>query len=102
MGDVIYTQTGNLVGPVKQGIDDRLSRIGGADVVVPLISKTEWDAALGHDKVTIIGFITAHIDSVTKQSVITATFKSHVYPTDPTLGAGAGAGSYSPILIDVP
>lgn len=101
VGDVIPTQTGNMIGPTKQAIADRLARGPEyADIVVPLIAKSEWDAATGHSHVTIIGFVSAHITRVTGTGEIYATFTSLTYPGDPTLGNGAGAGGFAPMLID--
>lgn len=100
VGDVVPTQTGGLIGPTKQALEDRLAR-GDAyrTVIVPLISRDEWDAATGKEDVTILGFVVARITQVT-QTEIYATFESRTFPGEASLDTNVGAGGYAPLLVD--
>lgn len=100
VGDVVPTQTGGLIGPTRQALNERLA-LGDAyrTIIVPLISRTQWEAATGREYVTILGFVVAEITQVT-QTEIYATFKTETYPGEASLETSAGAGGYAPLLID--
>ena len=69
IGDKIDTEPGNMVGPVKKGITDRLKIDGGNIVIIPIIEETWTDLGGGRTQVTIKGFGAFDIDSSNGKTV---------------------------------
>lgn len=69
IGDKIKTEPGNMVGPIKQGITERLAMPGGNIVIIPIIEETWTDLGGGVELVTIKGFGAFDIDSSNGKTV---------------------------------
>lgn len=69
IGDKVKTEPGNMVGPVKQGITERLKIEGGNIVIIPIIEETWTDLGGGVQLVTIKGFGAFDIDSSNGKTV---------------------------------
>jgi Flp pilus assembly protein TadG len=99
-GQSVSTEPGNMVGPTSQGVSARLAK--GADwanIYVPMIAKSEWDNLHGRSDVTIIGFVSAHLNPITSKGEVTATFQARIVPTQGHVGASQSPGAYAPVLI---
>ncbi len=101
-GDVVWTETGNMAGPTRQGILDRLALERGARVLLPLIKREEWETNNGHSQVTLIGFVAAQISSVSGGGEIYATFETRVIPVKGSTAVNNSPGVFAPILVMVP
>lgn len=102
-GQVIATEPGDMVGPTKQGINQRLAQGGDATrILIPLVSKAEFDANAGRASITIVGFVTAHLNGVTGNGEVYASFESRVFDV-PAVADGANTnaspGAYAPMLV---
>lgn len=69
IGDKVKTEPGNMVGPIKKGITDRLKIDGGNIVIIPIIEETWTDLGGGVQLVTIKGFGAFDIDSSNGKTV---------------------------------
>ena len=69
IGDKVNTEPGNMVGPIKKGITDRLKIDGGNIVIIPIIEETWTDLGGGRTQVTIKGFGAFDIDSSNGKTV---------------------------------
>lgn len=69
IGDQVKTEPGNMVGPIKKGITDRLKIDGGNIVIIPIIEETWSDLGGGVELVTIKGFGAFAIDSSNGKTV---------------------------------
>lgn len=69
IGDKVNTEPGNMVGPIKKAIADRLAIEGGNIVIIPIIEETWTDLGGGRLKVTIKGFGAFDIDSSNGKTV---------------------------------
>lgn len=69
IGDKVKTEPGNMVGPIKKGITDRLNIDGGNIVIIPIIEETWTDLGGGVQLVTIKGFGAFEIDSSNGKTV---------------------------------
>lgn len=101
-GETVWTQTGNMAGPTRQGIQDRLALYRGAKVLVPLIKREEWETNNGTSPVTLIGFIAATISSVSGGGEIYATFETRVIPVKGSTAVNNSPGVFAPVLVMAP
>lgn len=69
IGDKVDTEPGNMVGPIKKGITERLKIDGGNIVIIPIIEETWTDLGGGRTQVTIKGFGAFAIDSSNGKTV---------------------------------
>lgn len=98
-GQVVPTETGNMAGPTRQGIVDRLALARGAKVLLPLIKREEWETNNGRSNVTLIGFVAASITSVANGGEIYATFETRVIPVKGSTAVNNSPGVFAPILV---
>ncbi len=102
IGDQVKTETGNMVGPIKQAIIDRLAISGGNIVIVPIIEETWTDLGGGIQQVTIKGFGAFEIDSSNGKTV-TGKFIQMVTAADELVTQAdreANYGLYGTKLVD--
>lgn len=98
-GDVVPTETGNMAGPTRQAIQDRLALARGAKILLPLIKREEWESNNGRSDVTLIGFVAAVINSISGQGEIYASFETRVIPVKGSTAVNNSPGVFAPILV---
>ena len=98
VGDVVETQTGNMVGPTSQGIQTRI----GDTVVVPLIDKAEWDENTGHSEVTIVGFMSVIVRAGANPGEVLGEYVGYATSAPGVIGSTGSAGVMAPVLIETP
>lgn len=69
IGDKVSTEPGNMVGPIKKAIADRLALPGGNIMIIPIIEETWTDLGGGRLQVTIKGFAAFDIDASNGKTV---------------------------------
>ena len=87
VGDKIKTETGNMTGPIKQGITERLSTTGGNIVIIPIIEETWTDLGGGIELVTVKGFGAFDID-YSDGKTVTGNFIKYIYSPAEELSDG--------------
>ena len=98
IGDYVDTQTGNMVGPTNQAIDTRI----GDTVVVPLVSKPEWDENKGRSQIHVIGFASVLIAAGAQNGEVVGIYQGLAVAAQGTIGGGSSSGVYAPVLIETP
>ncbi|NLH46324.1 MAG: hypothetical protein GX451_09400 [Acholeplasmataceae bacterium] len=69
IGDKVNTEPGNMTGPIKKGISDRLAIEGGNIVIIPVIEETWTDLGGGVEQVTVKAFAAFEVDSSNGKTV---------------------------------
>ena len=108
VGDWVTTETGNMVGPTKQGISYRYNQDPTATfatvakgssriMVVPVIQSLEVN---GRNEVLVVGFAALFLESSNvNNGEVTGRFMQMVTPGDPGSGDGGNYGLYASRLI---
>jgi hypothetical protein len=99
---IVGTETGNMAGPTKKGVGDRLARGAAyADIFVPMIPRAEWEANNGRSTVTVIGFVMARLEPVSGSNVY-ADFINKVLPYPASPDANSTPLASAPVLVQNP
>lgn len=99
---VVGTETGNMAGPTKKGVGERLGRGASyADIFVPMIPRAEWEANSGRSTVTVIGFVMARLEPVSGSNVY-ADFIQKVLPYPASPDANSTPLASAPLLVQNP
>jgi Flp pilus assembly protein TadG len=111
IGDQIYTETGNLVGPTQQGINYRLSQGSTTDsggtatnhtlndprvIEIPLVNFSDIN---GSSQVPVMGFAELWISSVDGAGNITAEFINQVSAQNTPSSSAPQYGAFSVVLM---
>lgn len=99
IGDLVDTQTGNMVGPTRQGIEERIGDV----VIVPLVDKAEWDVNRGRSQIHVIGFASVLIASGAQNGEVVGIYQGLAVNAKGTVGSTSGSpGVWAPVLIETP
>ena len=99
IGDKLKTETGNMTGPIKQGITERLGTPGGNIVIIPIIEETWTDLGGGVELVTVKGFGAFDID-YSDGKTVTGNFIKYLYsPAEELADGPALYGLYGTRLV---
>ncbi len=97
IGDYVDTQTGNMVGPTN-AIEQRI----GDTVVVPLVSKPEWDENNGRSQIHVIGFASVLIAAGAQSGSVVGIYQGLAVSAKGTIGGTGSSGVTAPVLIETP
>jgi hypothetical protein len=101
-GDLVATETGNMIGPTQNGIKARLARPGGENILVPLIAKEDWDSASGRTSVRVIGLAAATLQPMGSGGDVYAEFRRRVFGSPGSMAVTDTPGVHAPVLIENP
>lgn len=100
-GVIVQTKTGDMVGPTRNGVEARLARPGGENILVPLIAKADWDGVDGPTQVRVVGLAAAKLLPLQNGQVF-AEFRTLVLGTPGSMSYTDTPGIYAPVLIETP